>query len=63
MKVISSIIAACALLASSSSPVGASSSTGPRVLVALEKNLNRDDYSHFWQSLQGEQDRIQLVRA
>ncbi|KAL7409884.1 dolichyl-diphosphooligosaccharide--protein glycosyltransferase 48 kda subunit precursor, partial [Mrakia frigida] len=32
--------------------VQASSSSGSRVLVALEKNLNRDDYSHFWRSLE-----------
>lgn len=54
MKLVSSLVAAVALLASSSTQVQASSSTGPRVLVALEKQLNRDDYSHFWKSLEGQ---------
>jgi oligosaccharyltransferase complex subunit beta len=40
----------------------AKSSTGDRVLVVLEKQINKDDYSKFWASLEcgSEQTRVVL---
>jgi hypothetical protein len=42
------------LLALVSSVVEGRSATGQRVLVIVEHAINRADYSHFWDSLQGE---------
>lgn len=48
-------LAAAALAAVA--PAAAVSSTGSRVLVALEKGLSKGDYSQFWADLQGPSSR------
>ena len=39
----------------------ARSATGDRVLVVLEKQVVKEDYSKFWASLQGESSSLQYV--
>jgi hypothetical protein len=47
------LLSLAALAVAAVAPVAAISSTGPRVLVALEKGLRKDDYSLFWADLEG----------
>lgn len=53
MRLPISLIAAVSALLSATLGL-ARSSTGDRVLVILEKGISRDDYSKFWQSLEGQ---------
>lgn len=47
------LLSLAALVLVAVAPAAAVSSTGSRVLVALEKGLRKDDYSHFWADLEG----------
>lgn len=47
------LLSLAALVAAAVGPAAAVSSTGSRVLVALEKGLVKTDYSHFWADLEG----------